>query len=90
MAELRQELLTAVAATAADIPFAAEIMQVKPAEKAVWNDALEKLLHSFGRDLLVPEHLYEAVRAHVHEARDLRGKIVFHRVAGKAPPPFPG
>ena len=88
VADIRQEILDAVGASAADIPFAAEIMQVKPAEKAVWNEALEKLLHSFGRDLLVPERLYAAVRAHVHQQRDLRGKVVFHRVDGKAPRPI--
>ena len=88
VADIRQEILNAVGASAADIPFAAEIMQVKPAEKAVWNEALEKLLHSFGRDLLVPERLYAAVRAHVHQERDLRGKVVFHRVDGKAARPI--
>jgi uncharacterized protein YPO0396 len=88
VAKNRQEILDAVGASAADIPFAAEIMQVKPAEQAVWNEALEKLLHSFGRDLLVPERLYEAVRAHVHGARDLGTKIVFHRIKGQAPRPI--
>jgi len=54
----------------------------------LWNEALEKLLHSFGRDLLVPERLYGAVRAHIHQERDLRGKVVFHRVEGKTPRPI--
>ena len=85
-AEIRQEILVAVAATEAEIPFVAEVMQVKPGERAVWNEALEKLLHSTGLSLLVPERLYAAVRAYVHEQRDLRGKIVFHRVERKAPP----
>lgn len=85
-AEIRQEILDAVDATAAEIPFLAELMQVKPDERAVWNDALEKVLHSAGLSLLVPEHLYAAVRTYVHEQRDLRGKIVFHRVERKAPP----
>lgn len=60
VADIRQEILDAVGASPVDIPFVAEIMQVKAEEKAVWNEALEKLLHSFGRDLLVPEHLYGA------------------------------
>ena len=85
-AEIRQEILDAVDATEAEIPFVAEVMQVRPAERAVWNDALEKLLHSTGLSLLVPERLYLAVRAYVHEQRDLRGKIVFHRVERRAPP----
>lgn len=85
-AEIRQEILAAVAATEAEIPFLAEVMQVKPTERTVWNEALEKLLHSTGLSLLVPERLYSAVRAYVHEQRDLRGKIVFHRVERRAPP----
>ncbi|WP_223649538.1 ATP-binding protein [Hymenobacter psoromatis] len=88
VADIRQEILDAVGASPVDIPFVAEIMQVKPEEKSVWNEALEKLLHSFGRDLLVPEHLYAAVRAHVHHERDLRGKVVFHRVEDKTPRPI--
>lgn len=86
--QIRQEILAAVGASEAEIPFLAEVMQVRAAEKAVWNNALEKLLHSFGLGLLVPERLYAAVRTYVHEADNLRGKIVFHRVDGKASRPI--
>lgn len=85
-AEIRQEILAAVGATEAEIPFAAEVMQVRAAERAVWNEALEKLLHGTGLSLLVPERLYSAVRAYVHEQDNLRGKIVFHRVEPRTPP----
>lgn len=85
-AEIRQEILEAVTATEAEIPFVAEVMQVKPSERAVWNEALEKLLHGTGLSLLVPERLYPAVRTYVHEQKNLRGKVVFHRVERKTPP----
>jgi uncharacterized protein YPO0396 len=89
-AEIRQEILAAVGATEAEIPFVAEVMQVKADERAVWNNALEKLLHSIGLSLLVPERLYSAVAAYINNERDLRGKIVFHRVERKvASPLFP-
>ena len=87
-AAIRQEILDAVAATETEIPFVAELIQVKPAEKAVWNHALEKLLYSFGRDLLVPAHLYAAVTDYVHRQDDLRGKIVYHPVEEKASRPI--
>ena len=87
-AAIRQEILAAVGATESEIPFVAELIQVKPGEKAVWNNALEKLLHSFGRNLLVPAHLYPAVTAYVHQVPDLKGKIVYHRVDDKAPRPL--
>ncbi len=86
--QIRQEILAAVGASEAEIPFLAEVMQVRAVEKAVWNNALEKLLHSFGLGLLVPERLYAAVRTYVHEVGNLRGKIVFHRVDGKASRPI--
>lgn len=87
-AEIRQEILAAVGATEAEIPFVAEVVQVKPAERAVWNNALEKLLHGTGLSLLVPERLYSAVNAYVHGQHDLRGKIVYHRVERKVPLPL--
>lgn len=86
--QIRQEIITAVGASEAEIPFLAEIMQVKPAEKARWNNALEKLLHGFGLGLLVPERLYAAVNAYVHEVPDLRGRIVYHRVENKTGRPI--
>ncbi|OON65479.1 ATP-binding protein [Hymenobacter sp. CRA2] len=80
VAEIRQELLQAVRATEAQIPFAAEVMQVRAEDKDRWNDAVEKKLHSFGLSLLVPPALYSAVNAYVHAQRNLRGKIVYHQV----------
>lgn len=89
-AAIRQEILVAVGATEAEIPFMAEIVQVQADEKPLWNDAIEKVLHSTGLDLLVPDAHYSAVNAYVNAHRDLKGKVVFHRVTGKvARPLFP-
>jgi uncharacterized protein YPO0396 len=83
VAEIRQEILKAVDVSETEIPFVAEIIQVKPEEKKVWNNAIEKVLHSLG--LLVPEKYYSAVNSYIHSQRDLRGKIVYHKVEGKIP-----
>lgn len=42
------------------MPFAGEIMEVKPEEQK-WEGALERLLGEFGVSLLVPESLYGKV-----------------------------
>ncbi|RCR71468.1 ATP-binding protein [Larkinella punicea] len=87
-AEIRQEILEAVNATEADIPFVAEVMQVRDDQKAVWNNAIEKVLHSLGLNLLVPTDYYSAVTEYVNAQTDLRGKVVFQLVAGKPGPPI--
>ncbi len=89
-AEIRQEILAAAGATEAEIPFLAEVVQVRADEKALWNDAIEKVLHGTGLDLLVPDTHYPVVNAYINAHPNLRGKVVYHRVTGKpAKPLFP-
>jgi len=85
VAEIRQEILKAVEVSETEIPFVAEIIQVKPEEKKVWNNAIEKVLHGLGLCLLVPEKYYSEVNSYIHSQRDLRGKIVYFKVEGKIP-----
>lgn len=87
-AEIRQELIGTIGATEAEIPFVAEIVEVLADEKPLWNDAIEKVLHSFGLCLLVPDAYYSAVNAYLNAHRDLKGKVVFHHVTGKPPRPI--
>jgi uncharacterized protein YPO0396 len=89
-AEIRQEILDAVGASEIEIPFVAEVVQVRADEKPIWNNAIEKVLHGTGLDLLVPAVHYSAVNTYINAQRDLRGKVVFHLVTGKAARPvFP-
>ena len=85
MAEIRQEILKSVDISETEIPFIAEIIQVKSEEKKIWNNAIEKVLHSLGLCLLVPERYYSEVNSYIHSQRDLRGKIVYFKVEGKVP-----
>ncbi len=43
-----------------DLPFAGELIQVRPEEQA-WEGAAERLLHNFGLSLLVPDRHYTAL-----------------------------
>ena len=79
--ELRERLLQAVGATATEIPFIGELIQVNESARD-WEDAIERLLHSFALRLLVPDALYEAVNDYVNST-DLRGRIVYHRLSLK-------
>jgi uncharacterized protein YPO0396 len=85
VAEIRQEILKAIEVSEIEIPFVAEIIQVKPEEKKVWNNAIEKVLHGLGLCLLVPEKYYSEINSYIHSQRDLRGKIVYFKVEGKIP-----
>ena len=61
-----------------DMPFAGEIMEVKPEEQK-WEGALERLLAEFGVSLLVPESLYGKVIEWM-ENHFLGKRLVYYRV----------
>lgn len=72
-----------------DLPFAGELIEVKP-ERADWTGAIEKLLHAFGVSMLVPEAHYQKVAPLVNRLRlrDASGKkglrFLFHRVPARS------
>lgn len=76
-AEIRDEILQAVGATANEIPFIGELIRVKDNEKD-WENSIEKILHNFGLRLIVPESYYKSVSEYVN-SHNLRGRIVYHR-----------
>ena len=79
-AEIREEILTEVGATAGEIPFVGELIRIKDSEKE-WENSIEKILHNFGLRLIVPEKYYKAVSEFVN-SHNLRGRIVYHRYEG--------
>ncbi len=76
-AAIREEILTAIGASAIEIPFVGELIRVKDEEKD-WENSIEKILHNFGLRLIVPDKYYKAVNEYVN-THDLRGRIVYHR-----------
>lgn len=67
----------------ADLPFAGELMEVKPEFKD-WTGAIERLLHNFGTSLLVPEKCYFAVAKYINH-HHLGTRLVFFRVPTAKP-----
>lgn len=75
---IREALCTTLSLPEDAIPFAGELIRVRP-EEATWEGAAERVLHNFGLSLLVPEAHYADVAAWVDRTQ-LRGRLVYFRV----------
>lgn len=63
------------------LPFTGELIQVRTIEQT-WEPAIQRLLKSYGRRLLVSAPHYQAVSQYVNE-NDLRGRLVYIRVTAE-------
>ncbi|MDR1054970.1 MAG: hypothetical protein LBL90_03925 [Prevotellaceae bacterium] len=79
VAEIRQEILRAIGASEVEIPFIGELLQIKVKAKKEWEFAIEKVLHHFALQLIVPERFYNHVNQFVNE-NNLNGRIVYQRI----------
>ena len=79
VAEIRQEILKSTGATETEIPFIGELLQIKNKARNKWEFAIEKVLHHFALQLIVPERFYHQVNQFVNE-NNLRGRIVYQRI----------
>jgi len=78
VARIREEIGATLGLSPAALTFAGELLRVRD-EDAAWEGALERLLHSFAQDLLVPEAHYAAVSRFVN-SHNLRGRLVYRRI----------
>ncbi|MEI4271956.1 ATP-binding protein [Klenkia sp. LSe6-5] len=86
--DLRSRLLQATGLAEAELPFAGELLQVRP-EHRDWEGAAERVLRGLGLSLLVPDRHYRTVSDWI-EGEHLRGRLVYYAVptrAGLAPAP---
>ena len=75
---VRQRLLDLLDTGEDELPFVGELIKVK--EKSVhWEDAIERVLHSFSMQLLVPEKFTKAVNQFVH-SNNLQAKLVYQKI----------
>ena len=91
--DLRAQLCRELRLAADTLPFAGELIAVRPQESD-WEGAAERLLHSFALSVLVPDEHYRAVSDWI-DGNHLRERIVYYRVpaaalAGRVSPPEPG
>ncbi len=75
---LRRQLCQGLELAEKEMPFAGELLQVRPEERD-WEGAIERLLRGFGLSLLVPDRLYAGVAEWVDRTH-LKGKLVYFRV----------
>jgi len=78
VARIRDAISAALNTSTEDLPFVGELLKVRD-DEAAWQGALERLLHNFAQDLIVPEALYPQVSAYVN-AHNLKGRLVYQRV----------
>lgn len=77
VAEIRDEIIQHIGATADEIPFIGELIRLKDDEHE-WESAIERILHNFALRLIVPEKYYRKVNEYVNN-HNLRGRIVYQR-----------
>lgn len=75
---MRHTLCQALNLAEDEMPFAGELLQVRDDQRD-WEGAVERLLHSFGLSLLVPDRDYAKVAEWVDRTH-LRGRLVYFRV----------
>jgi len=76
--ELRSGICAALDLPESALPFAGELIQVRP-EEARWEGAAERVLRGFALSLLVPDEHYSAVADWV-DSHHLAGRLVYYRV----------
>jgi uncharacterized protein YPO0396 len=78
MLAIRDRLRQTLGLDEQTLPFAGELIQVRE-DEGDWEGAAERLLHSFGLSLLVPDTHYAQVAEWV-DCTHLRGRLVYYRV----------
>ncbi|TMR88535.1 ATP-binding protein [Nonomuraea basaltis] len=81
--ELRAWLCRELDVRESDLPFAGELIRVRP-EEGRWEGAAERLLRPFALSMLVAEDLYTEVSDWINE-HHLRTRIVYYRVPAALP-----
>lgn len=75
---LREKLCEALSLVEADLPFAGELIAVRP-EHAEWEGAAERVLRGFALSLLVPDKHYLAASGWIND-HHLGARLVYFRV----------
>jgi uncharacterized protein YPO0396 len=81
--DLRQRLCRELDLAESQLPFAGELIAVRPGESA-WEGAAERLLHGFGLSVLVLDEHYPAVSDWIND-HHLGARLVYYRVPATAP-----
>lgn len=75
---LRDALAGRIGAAPTDLPFAAELLQVRAGEEE-WTAAAEQALRGLARSILVPERVYRRFAAEIDQMK-LRRRVSYNRI----------
>lgn len=75
---IRDLLTNALEIPEEELPFVGELIRVRSSEQR-WEGTIERLLHGFGRRLLVPDEHYARVSRYV-DSVNLHGRLVYSRI----------
>ncbi|KMO69229.1 ATP-binding protein [Mycolicibacterium obuense] len=78
---MRDQICAAVGVDAAELPYVAELMDLR-ADQTRWRTAVEKVLRGVGLRLMVPDQHWTAVLQFVNET-NMRGRLALHHVRAK-------
>ncbi|MEH3140718.1 MAG: SbcC/MukB-like Walker B domain-containing protein [Mycobacterium kyogaense] len=78
---MRDQICAAIGVDAAELPYVAELMDLKP-DQTRWRTAVEKVLRGVGLRLMVPDQHWTAVLQFVNET-NMRGRLALHHVRAK-------
>lgn len=81
---LRSMLAQALEIPEHELPFIGELLRVRENARH-WEPVIERLLHGFGRQMLVSEQHYQQISRYVDET-NLRGRLIYHRIRGPRTP----
>lgn len=79
---VRERLISLLETGEDELPFAGELIKVKT-EARHWEDVIEKVLHNFSLQLLVPERYIKQVNHFVH-TNNLGAKLIYQRIDRKS------
>lgn len=78
---MREQICAAVGLDVADLPYIAELLDLK-ADQTRWRTAVEKVLRGVGLRLMVPDQHWTKVLQFVNET-NMRGRLQLHHVRAK-------
>jgi uncharacterized protein YPO0396 len=77
MLDLRNEIASAIGVSDSALPFAGELIEVKPDESS-WQGAIERVLRGFALSILVDERNYPALSNYINNTH-LGQRLVYYR-----------
>ncbi len=81
--DIRRDVAHALGIEDDELPFVGELVRVRD-QAQEWEGAIERVLHSFGLNMLVPEQHYKRLSQYVNK-KHLSGRLIYRRINPNTP-----